>query len=71
MLKKKGIFPYEYLNSFDRFKETSLPDKELFYSTLRNSNVTDQDYEHAINVWNKFNMKTFSDYHDIYFKSDV
>ena len=45
--------------------------KNLFYSTLRNSNVTDQDYEHAINVWNKFNMKTFGDYHDIYLKSDV
>ena len=71
MLKKKGIFPYEYLNSFDRFKETPLPDKELFYSTLRNSNVTDQDYDHAINVWNKFIMKTFGDYHDIYLKSDV
>ena len=71
LLKKKGIFPNEYLNSFDRFNETSLPNKVLFYSTLRNSNVTDQDYEHAINVQNKFNMKTFGDYHDIYLKSDV
>ena len=71
LLKKKGIFPYEYLNSFDRFKETSLPDKKAFYSTFRNSNVTDKDYEHAINVWNKFNMKTFGDYHDIYLKTDV
>ena len=61
MLKKKGIFPYEYLNSFDRYKETSLPNKEVFYSTLRNSNVADQDYNHAINVWNTFNRKTFGD----------
>ena len=71
MLKKKGIFPYEYLNSFDRFKETSLPEKKRFYCTLRNSNVTDQYYDHTTNVWNKFNMKTFGDYHDIYLKSDV
>ena len=71
MLKKKGIFPYEYLNSFNRFKETSLPDKRAFYSRLLNSKVTDQEYEHAINVWNKFNMKTFGEYHDIYLKTDV
>ena len=65
------MFPYEYLNSFNRFKETSLPDKKAFYSRLLNSYVTDQDYEHAINVWNKFNTKTFGEFHDIYLKTDV
>ena len=48
-----------------------MPGTEKFYSTLRNSNVTDDDYKHAINVWNSFNMKTFGDYHDIYLKTDV
>ena len=71
MLKKEGIFPYEYLDSFDRFNETSLPEKERFYSILKNSNVSEQDYEHAINVWNKFNIKTFGDYQDIYLETDV
>ena len=58
----KGIFPFEYLNRFHRFNETSLPNQELFYNTLKNFNVKDQDYEHAINVWNKFNLKKFGDY---------
>ena len=71
MLKIKEIFPYGYLDSFDRFKEISLPEKGPFYSILRNSNVSKEDYEHAINVRNKFNMKAFGDYHDIYLKSDV
>ena len=71
LLKQKGIFPYEYLDSFDRFKETELPGKDKFYSRLNNTNVSDDDYNHAINVWNKFNMKTFGDYHDIYLKTDV
>ena len=68
LLKKKGIFPYDYLDSFDKFNETSLPNKEMFYNRLCNSNVTQEEYDHAINVWNKFNMKTFGDYHDIYLK---
>ena len=71
LLKRKGIFPYEYLDSFDRFKETALPEKEKFYSRLNNTNFSDKDYEHALNVWKTFNMKTFGDYHDIYLKTDV
>ena len=68
LLKRKGIFPYEYLDSFDRFKETSLPDKEMFYNRLYNTDVTQEDYDHAINIWNTFNMKTFGDFHVIYLK---
>ena len=71
LLKKKGIFPYEYLNNFDRFNETSLPGIENFYSRLSNTNISDKDYNHAINVWNTFNTKTFGDYHDVYLKTDV
>ena len=59
------------MDSFNRFNETSLPDKEMFYNRLYNSNVTQKDYDHAINIWHKFNMKTFGDYHDIYLKTDV
>ena len=71
LLKKKVIFPYEYLNSFDRFNETELPEKEKFYSRLSNTNVSDDDYNQAMNVWKTFNMKTFGGYHDIYLKTDV
>ena len=43
----------------------------MFYNRLSNTNVTQEDYDHAVNVWNKFNMKTFGDYHGIYLKTDV
>ena len=43
----------------------------MFYNRLSNTNVTQEDYDHAVNVWNKFNIKTFGDYYDIYLKTDV
>ena len=71
LVKQKGIFPYDYLDSFDRFNEDKLPGKEAFYNRLQNTNVADEDYKHAQNVWNTFKMKTFGDHHDFYLKSDV
>ena len=56
---RKGIFPYDYLDSFDKFNEDKLPNKEAFYNRLYNSNVTQAEYNHAINVWNTFNIKNF------------
>ena len=57
--------------TLSKLNETSLPNKEMFYNRLCNSNFTQEEYNHAINVLNKFNMKTFGDYHDIYLKTDV
>ena len=70
LLRKKEIFPLEYLDSFDRAKNTIIR-KRTFLQYIKNYNISKQDYEYAINVRNKFNMKTFGDYHDIYLKSDV
>ena len=53
------------------FEETELPPIEAFYSKLNDSNITQEDYEHAINVWNTFKMKTMLEYHDLYLKTDV
>ena len=53
------------------FRQLRLPPKEEFYSKLNDEDITDADYEHALNVWNTFNCKTIRDYHDIYLKSDV
>ena len=50
LLKRKGIFPYDYLDSFDRFNEDKLPSKEAFCNRLQNTNVSDEDYKHAQNV---------------------
>ena len=49
--RKKGMYPYEYMDSYDVFRETELPSKDLFFSRLTNTHITDQDYEHARNIW--------------------
>ena len=54
LLIRKGIYPYEYMDSWDKFKETSLPSIEKFYSNLNMSGVSDGDYEHACRVWREF-----------------
>ena len=51
LLIRKGIYPYEYMDSCDRFKETSLPSIKCFYSNLNMSRVNDTDYEHACSIW--------------------
>ena len=71
LFKRKGVYPYDYVNSIEKLKETKLPPKEAFYSKLYDKEITDEDYQHAQNVWNTFNCQTFQDYHNIYLKSDV
>ena len=52
LLIKKGIYPYEYMTDWDKFKETKLHPREAFYSKLNMSGVGNEDYEHANRVWN-------------------
>ena len=44
---RKGVYPCEYMDSWERFNEISLPDKEAFYSNLNMEDITDVDYKHA------------------------
>ena len=71
LMKQKGIYPYDHMDSFDRFNETKLPVQQDFYSILNNEHISDKQYKHAQNVWNTFNLKTMGDYHDLYLKSDI
>ena len=71
LLKCKGVYPYEYVDSLDKLAETQLPPKEAFYSRLSGDNISDEDYEHAQKVWEAFDCKILKDYHDLYLKSDV
>ena len=71
LLTRKGVFPYDYVSSMEKLSETQLPPKEEFYSKLNDEDITDDDYQHALNVWSTFNCKTIRNYHDLYLKSDV
>ena len=71
LMKQKGIYPYDYMDSFNRFNEAQLPKKQDFYSILNNEHISDEQYKHAQNVWDTFNLKTMGDYHDLYLKSDI
>ena len=55
LLKQKGVYPYDYVGSISKFKETSLPPKEEFYSKLNNELISDEDYRHAANLCNRIN----------------
>ena len=68
LVKRKGVFPYDYMDCFERLAETSLPSKEDFYSRLNDEDVSTEDYAHAQQVWDEFQMKTMRDYHDLYLK---
>ena len=70
LLARKGVYPYDYMDSFKKFNE-QLPIKEEFYSIMNNKHVSDDDYKHAQNVWNTFSLKNMGEYHDLYLASDV
>ena len=71
LLVRKGVYPYEYMNDFARFDETSLPPPSEFYSKLSNEHITDSAYKHAQEVWDTFDCRNVGDYHDLYLKTDV
>ena len=71
LLIRKGIYPYEYMDDWNRFKETALPPKEAFYSKLNMSRVSDQDYEHTRRVWREFGVDDLGEYHDLYLCMDI
>ena len=71
LLKTKGVYPYDYMDSFEKFEDPELPPKKEFYSILNDTDINDSDYEHAQRVWKKFKCKTMGEYHDLYLKTDV
>ena len=70
LMVRKGVYPYDYMDSFKKFKE-QLPSKEDFYSILNDEHISDEDYQHAQNVWKKFNLKNMGEYHDLYLQLDI
>ena len=71
MLLRKGVYPYEYIDEWDKFNEKIIPGKESFYSNLTLENISETDYAHANNILKKFNINNLGEYHDLYVRSDT
>ena len=71
LLTQKGVYPYDYMKCLEKFSETQLPIKEDFYSKLNDCNITDKEYKHAQDIWEKFGINNLGEYHDLYLKTDV
>ena len=71
LLTRKGFYPYEYMDSWDRFIETRLPSIDKFYSKLTGVGISEDDYKHTTNVWNEFDIKNLREYDDLYLRMDV
>ena len=71
LMKAKGVYPYDYMDSFSKFDDTVLPSREDFYSLLNDEDISADDYNHAKDVWNTFSIKNMGEYHDLYLRSDV
>lgn len=71
LLKRKGVFPYDFIDSIEKLNHSELPVKSDFYNKLEDRNVNDDDYKHAQNVWNTFECNNLGDYSDLYLKTDI
>ena len=71
LMIRKGVYPYDYMDSFKKFEDTVLLTKDQFYSLLNDEHISYEDYQHAKNVWKMFSMKNMGEYHDLYLQSDI
>ena len=71
LLKRKGVFLYDYVTSLEKLEETTLPSKNDFFSSLYQTQITEQDYDHAQTVWQIINIRDLGQYFDLYLKTDV
>ena len=71
LMSQKGVYPYDFMDSFEKFNQTELPTKDQFYSILNDQDISDDEYDHAKKVWKTFKIKTMGGYHDLYLGRDV
>ena len=71
LVKRKGVYPYDYMDCVEKLGETHLPPIECWYSKLNDKGISKEEYAHAQLVWDTFQMKTMKDYHDLYLMTDV
>lgn len=71
LLERKGVFPYDYVDSWTKLNETRLPSREQFYSKLTESEISESDYLFAQEIWRQFDIKTLGEYSDLDLKTDI
>ena len=71
LLKQKGFYPYEYMDSIEKLKDTKPPPQQAFYSKLKGKGINNYNYNHVLNVWKTFKMKSLKEYHEVYNITDV
>ena len=71
LLLRKGVYPYEYMDSWERFHETLLAPRKAFYSELNLEHISDKDYNYAQKVWEVFGINNLGEYHDLYVQCDT
>ena len=71
LVKEKGVYPYEYMDSFKKFSENKLPDRCKFFSFLKDVSISEKDYLKANNIWNVFKMNKIGVYDNLYLKTEV
>ena len=71
LIKRKGVYPYDYMDSFARFDESRLPSQDALLSKLSDSPCSDTEYARATRVWTAFECESMANYHDIYLKCDA
>ena len=71
LVSQKGVYPYEFMDGFDKFEKKQLPKKAAFFSILNQEKVTDENYQRAQKVWEEFSVKNMGEFHDLYLKTDV
>ena len=71
LLIRKGVYPYSYITNFNIFGETQLPPPSAFYNDITEEDISPDEYQHALTVWNEFNIQDLGEYHDLYVKTDV
>ena len=71
LMSQKGVYPYDFMDSFEKFNQTELPTKDQLFSILNDQHITDDEYDQAKKVWKTFKIKTMGEYHDLYLGRDV
>ena len=69
--KSVNVYPYDHMDSFEKFNQMELPTKDQFYSVLNNQHISGDEYGHSKKVWKTFKIRTMGEYHDLYLGSDV